>query len=114
VISQGLRYRLSHGSCADYDFMLQLFIDHEISPAYINKVMVTMRDGGLSNGSLKKVYRSFLNDYGILKRHNIPLPFLVCVLKRLRKLDQFFLSKPKKAAVDQQNIGTFASSKRSK
>ncbi len=83
-------YSLSHGSAADYELMLRFLYQHQITTAYLPMLMVNMRSGGMSNQSLKHRYAAFLNDYSALKQNKIPFPFLALLLKKARKIEQFF------------------------
>jgi glycosyltransferase involved in cell wall biosynthesis len=49
-----LRYRIA----ADYEFMLRVLLQHRLKAAYIPEVLVRMRAGGASNGSLKGILRA--------------------------------------------------------
>ena len=83
-------YKLNYGSAADYELMLRYLYKHRITTAHLPKLMVKMRNGGMSNQSLKHRYAAFLNDYSALKHNNIPLPIFALLLKKLRKVKQFF------------------------
>jgi glycosyltransferase involved in cell wall biosynthesis len=83
-------YLLHFGSCGDYELMLRYFFTHKIQAHYLNKFLVNMREGGVSNGSIKKRYQAFLNDYKILVHTKMPYPMLVTIFKRFRKINQYF------------------------
>jgi hypothetical protein len=44
----------------------------------------------MSNGSLKRRLRANRRDYLALKRNGVPFPFIVSLLKPLRKLPQYY------------------------
>ena len=90
LFSQFGNYSLSHGSAADYELMLRFLYQHEITTAYLPMLMVNMRSGGMSNQSMKHRYSAFLNDYSALKQNKIPFPLLALLLKKVRKIEQFF------------------------
>ena len=46
-------YRLDLGSAADYELMLRILLKHDANAAYIPRVLVHMRNEGMSNASLK-------------------------------------------------------------
>jgi glycosyltransferase involved in cell wall biosynthesis len=48
------RYRIA----ADYEFMLRVLLKHRLKAAYIPEVLVRMRAGGASNGSLKGIFQA--------------------------------------------------------
>ena len=74
---------------ADYDFMMRVLKTHEIKVAYLPKVLVKMRVGGVSNRSLKHLIQKSKEDYIAMKRNNIG-GFGTLVAKNFRKLPQFF------------------------
>ncbi|WP_448873260.1 glycosyltransferase family 2 protein [Desulfobulbus propionicus] len=53
VYEQFSGFNLDMGTAADYELMLRLLLKHRISAAYIPKVLVKMRVGGMSNVSLQ-------------------------------------------------------------
>ena len=76
-------------SAADYEFMCRYLYKYGISACYIPKLLIKMRRGGQSNGSLKKRLRANRRDYLAMKKNGIPFPFLVSILKPLSKLHQY-------------------------
>ncbi|MEQ8431814.1 MAG: glycosyltransferase family 2 protein [Roseovarius sp.] len=56
---------------ADYDAMLRYFVQGRIKLAYIPEVLVCMRTGGASNGSLKRILRKSREDYTAIRRNHI-------------------------------------------
>lgn len=83
-------YSLKYGSAADYELMLRFLYANNIPSTYLPILMVNMRSGGMSNQTLKQRYGAFLNDYKALKHHKIPFPLVALVLKKVRKIKQFF------------------------
>ncbi|WP_157960825.1 glycosyltransferase family 2 protein [Nubsella zeaxanthinifaciens] len=83
-------YQLDFGSAADYELMLRFLYQHQIPAKYLPKLMVNMRSGGMSNQSWKHRYSALINDLKALRRNKIPSPALALVLKKLRKVKQFF------------------------
>ena len=83
-------YRLDYGSAADYELMLRFLYKHRISSVHLSMLMVNMRNGGMSNQSLKHRYSAMQNDYAALRHNQIPVPLLALMLKKLRKIKQFF------------------------
>jgi glycosyltransferase involved in cell wall biosynthesis len=81
------RYRVS----ADYDCLLRYLGQGGIRMVYIPRVLVKMRVGGRSNGSLAKVIRRTWEDWLAMRRNRIGIlgsvGSLVC--KNLSKLRQF-------------------------
>lgn len=83
-------YQLNYGSAADYELMLRFLYKNRITSTHLPMLMVNMRNGGMSNQSLKHRYEAMKNDYAALKHNQIPLPLLALLLKKLRKIRQFF------------------------
>lgn len=76
-------------SSADYELMLRLLLKHEIKTAYLQEVIVNMRQGGKSTASIKNRLIANQEDrmawaMNGLKPHNFTL-----ILKPLRKIKQF-------------------------
>ncbi|MCJ0742458.1 glycosyltransferase family 2 protein [Pedobacter montanisoli] len=83
-------YSLTFGSAADYEFMLRLLYKNRINVQYLNKLMVNMRTGGMSNRNMSQRYKAFLNDYKALKHNEVKAAILALMLKKARKIRQFF------------------------
>ena len=79
-----IHYRIS----ADYDLVLKMFTRPGFCATYIPDVLVKMRLGGVSNGSLRQVLRKSSEDYLILRAHGVG-GWLSLVAKNIRKLSQF-------------------------
>ena len=82
-------YALNYGTCGDYDFILNLLYRKQIEAVCIDKTLVYMRRGGMSNGPLLNVLMSWVHDYRILSDHQIPRPLCAVVFKKIRKVVQF-------------------------
>lgn len=82
-------YSLNFGSAADYELMVRFLYQHHIRTSHLNKLMVNMRNGGMSNASFKHRYRAFLHDYKALLVNKIPFPAITIFLKKISKLSQF-------------------------
>lgn len=84
-------FNINLGSAADYELMLRILLKHNIKAAYINKVIIKMRVGGVSTGSLKNRIKANRQDRMAWKINNLkPFPFTL-YLKPMRKLGQFFI-----------------------
>lgn len=73
---------------ADYDLMMRCLLRAGATAAHVPEVLVRMRTGGLSNGSLASILRKSREDLAVIRRHNLggwPTLFY----KNLRKLPQF-------------------------
>ena len=74
---------------ADYDFMLRLFVKHNVEPAYLKMVLVQMRVGGTSNRSLKHILQKSREDWQVIRRNRIG-HIHTLAWKNLGKLGQLF------------------------
>jgi glycosyltransferase len=62
---------------------------YRVSAAYLQKLIVRMRHGGMSNGSIKRRLRANRRDYLAMKKNKVPMPLMVSVLKPVIKLHQY-------------------------
>jgi len=83
------KYDLQYGSATDYELMLRFIHTHNIKVHYINKVMVRMLVGGVSNQSIGNRINAWQNDYRAMKRNRLALPYISIVLKPFRKIIQY-------------------------
>jgi glycosyltransferase involved in cell wall biosynthesis len=77
-------------SAADYELMLRFIHKYKIKISYLPEVLVNMRIGGASNGSLKNRIKANLEDRKAWELNGIKPYFFTLILKPLRKLTQFF------------------------
>ncbi len=82
-------YSLEYGSAADYEFMLRYLYTNKVKAGFLEKLMVNMRVGGMSNASWKHRKAALLNDFKAIKTHNLPFPLSTLVWKKLSKFSQF-------------------------
>jgi len=81
-------FDLSYGIAGDYEAILRYFRSG-LRAVYLPKVLVSMRMGGASNGSLKGIIRKMGEDYAAIRKHEVGgVGTLAC--KNLRKLSQFW------------------------
>lgn len=90
VLLQYDAYRPQFGVSADYELILRLLYRHRIHAIFLCQTLVHMRSGGISNGSPAKLLNTFINDYRALKENEIPSPLLAAVIKKIRKIKQYF------------------------
>jgi glycosyltransferase involved in cell wall biosynthesis len=83
-------FRLDLGSAADYELMLRFIHKHGISLAYMNETTIVMREGGVSNGSLKNWLRGNQQDRRAWQINGLKPYFFTLYLKPLRKITQLF------------------------
>ena len=82
-------YENHYFTAADYEFMARYLYLLKVSSFYLQKIIVKMRNGGLSNGSIYGRLRANRRDYLAMKKNNIPFPLIVSILKPLSKLPQY-------------------------
>jgi glycosyltransferase involved in cell wall biosynthesis len=82
-------FRLDMGSAADYELMLRMIHKFGIKLAYVPKVLVKMRAGGVSNSSLKNRIRANQNDRKAWEINGLKPYFFTLWLKPFRKILQF-------------------------
>lgn len=77
------------GSAADYELMLRILLKNNIPAAYINRVIIKMRMGGVSTGSIANRLKANQKDRLAWKVNGLQPDFYTLYLKPLRKLGQF-------------------------
>lgn len=82
-------YDTSYRISADYDALLRYMITGKVRLGYLHKVMVKMRTGGASNGSLRAIWQKSCEDYRVIRTHHIG-GFGVLAQKNLRKIRQLY------------------------
>ena len=79
------------GSSADYEIMIRFLVRHRITTAYIKKVIVKMRTGGISNSSIVARLQANKMDRKAWKINGIkPYPWTL-FLKPFRKIGQWII-----------------------
>lgn len=85
-----LQYKIQ----ADFELCLRLLAVHGIRSHYVNKLLVRMRMGGVTNNSVGNILRGGLESYRACQQHGLKVNVLFFVRKWLSRLPQFF-TKPK-------------------
>ena len=83
-------YSLEYGSAADYELMVRFMYRYRVSCYFLNKVLVNMLAGGVSNNSLKNRLNAWKFDLKAMRNNGLKLPVFALVLKPLRKVYQYF------------------------
>ncbi|CAG4998636.1 hypothetical protein DYBT9275_02043 [Dyadobacter sp. CECT 9275] len=83
-------FRLDLGSAADYELMLRMIHKYKASMAYVPKVWIRMRTGGVSNSNFKNRLKANKNDRKAWIINDLNPKFYTLLLKPLRKIFQFF------------------------
>jgi len=83
-------YKLDYGSAGDYELMLRFIHLNDIDAYYLNKVLIKMVVGGVSNKSLGNRVQAMRFDLKAMRNNNIFLPVVTILFKPIRKIAQFF------------------------
>ncbi len=75
---------------ADYELMLRFLVKHGITTTYLPEVLIKMRTGGSSNGSLRNLFVKTVEDYKAWPLNGLKRKWYTIPLKKLVKLQQFF------------------------
>ncbi len=84
------KYNLVLKSSADYELMLRMMHKYKLKAHYINKTIVRMRTGGVSNASLKNRIRANQEDKMAWQLNGLKPSLFTFIRKPLSKLTQFF------------------------
>lgn len=76
-------------SSADYELMLRLLLKHKIKTAYLQDVIVNMRQGGKSTASIKNRLIANQEDRMAWVINGLKPHYFTLILKPLRKIKQF-------------------------
>jgi glycosyltransferase involved in cell wall biosynthesis len=82
-------YSLDYGTAADYELMLRFMHLNNIGGFYIDKVLVNMQRGGMSNSSPKRRLKAWGFDLKAMRKNKLPYPLLTLIIKPLRKITQY-------------------------
>jgi glycosyltransferase len=83
-------YRSDFRISADYEMMIRMFYNYRLQTRYIDRVLVRMRLGGISNGSLANRLLASQEDRRAWAVNGLRPPFGIQFLKPLCKLRQFW------------------------
>lgn len=82
-------FNLKLKSSADYELMLRFIHKNKANVAYLPEVLVKMRIGGASNGSLSQRMWANREDALAWELNNIPKPRFLRIMKPMKKLFQY-------------------------
>ena len=88
VLKQIGGFDTSLSVAADYDLLMRCLTRSQATAAHIPEVLVRMRAGGVSNGTLRNILRKSSEDLKVIRRHHLG-GWLTLAQKNLRKLPQF-------------------------
>lgn len=86
-------YDTSYRCAADFEFMVRVLKDNDVTLAYVPEVLIRMFYGGTSTGSLKSYYISIRESYHALKKNKISFPGIVIAKRFVRVSLQFARAK---------------------
>lgn len=89
IYQQYGKFSLALYSAADYELMLRFIHKHRIKLSYLERVIVKMRVGGMSNISFKNRIKANMEDRKAWKMNNMTPRFYTLWLKPLRKIVQY-------------------------
>jgi glycosyltransferase len=81
-------FNMSYQIAADYDFILRVFQQTNLTFSYLDKTIIKMRVGGASNGSLKNILQKTKEDLKAIKSNHVG-GFGTVLLKNITKIKQF-------------------------
>jgi len=76
----------------DYDFMLRIMLKPECKLHYLSKIVVVMRLGGASTDGVVSMKSKFKEDIKAIRKNGLKFPFVVVLLKKIRKIPQLFVN----------------------
>ena len=82
-------YSLELGSAADYELMLRFMHVYRLKAVYIDKVLVKMNIGGISNKNIGNRLKALFYDFKAMQNHDLSLPIVSLAFKPLRKITQY-------------------------
>lgn len=82
------KYKTKYHISSDYDFLVRALSKKNIKKIYIPKILVNMRIGGMSNNSIKNIFKKSIEDFKIIKKNKIG-GFLTLLNKNFSKIGQF-------------------------
>ena len=83
-------FNLELKSSADYELMLRFLYKEGVKTVYLSKITIKMREGGVSNQTLKHRIKANKEDRKAWKINGLKMPFFLPILKPLRKIPQYF------------------------
>lgn len=78
---------------ADYDYILRVFRDQNLSFNYLPEVITKMLVGGISTKGFKNLLNKKKEDYWVLKYNNMPFPLWILMAKSISKIPQMIFKK---------------------
>lgn len=83
-------YSLKYGTAGDYELMLRFMHKNPINACYLNKVIINMKIGGISNKNFNNRVKGLLFDLTAMRNNGIKAPLFGLLFKPIRKISQYF------------------------
>lgn len=83
-------YKPEYGTAADYELMLRFMHGNNYAAFYVNRVIVKMQCGGMSNKNPVSRIKAWGYDLKAMRNNGILYPLLTLIMKPMRKLGQYF------------------------
>lgn len=87
-------FDLNYKLAADYELMTRFISKHSIRMAYIPKVIIKMRLGGMTNKNFKNIYRQNIEILAAAKTNGIPMSLARLGLNKIFRRGFEFISTP--------------------
>ena len=87
-------FDLSFEISADYEYMIRLLLNNDLSVSYLDRVLVRMELGGMSNESITNMITVIQDMYYAWKKHESKGRFIAPFLHPVEKVPQFFRNPP--------------------
>lgn len=84
-------YDVHYRCSADYEFMIRVLKDDEVTLEYVPRTLVKMYYGGTSTGSGSAYWTSIKESHRALKKNGIKYAWVIVFLRTLRTVPQFLL-----------------------
>jgi glycosyltransferase involved in cell wall biosynthesis len=81
-------FDLKFKMASDYELQFRFFEKHQLKSMYVPGIMVRMRSGGVSNSSLKNIYKSLKECYIALLGQDARFPFIYIINTLFYRLRQ--------------------------
>lgn len=89
-------YSLEYGTAADYELMIRFMHLNQLKISYLDKTMVKMSIGGVSNQHYINRIKAWRHDCRAMRNNGINFPLATIIFKPARKIFQFSLLMSKK------------------
>ena len=78
---------------SDFEFVVRFFVKHKYHAHFINKPLIKMRTGGISNNSIINIAIQNYYNYKVLKSYGVPVSFFYPLIRIISRTNQYFQAK---------------------